>query len=173
MNPSRPSLLLNTPLFLSPVSPSSPGSVVCLDAWRGAAVQEERQRIREREEGLECSSAVNEEMPVEKILEAETSVEQRAELHSDAGSAGSSVSIQGYTVAWISIRVAKFPYFPEIVVEGFLLCLFLTQGVLHPGKFLEMLRCQLKELSASVIHSLLLSSWDEYSLKTLDKLLSL
>uniref|UniRef100_A0A4W5LDU1 Retinoid X receptor beta n=1 Tax=Hucho hucho TaxID=62062 RepID=A0A4W5LDU1_9TELE len=46
----------------------------------------ERQRIREREEGLECSSAVNEEMPVEKILEAETSVEQRAELHSDAGS---------------------------------------------------------------------------------------
>ncbi|CAB1334781.1 unnamed protein product [Coregonus sp. 'balchen'] len=54
------------------------------------AVQEERQRIREREEGLECSSAVNEEMPVEKILEAETSVEQRVELHSDAGSAGSS-----------------------------------------------------------------------------------
>nr|XP_029501776.1 retinoic acid receptor RXR-beta-A-like isoform X2 [Oncorhynchus nerka] len=52
--------------------------------------QEERQRIREREEGLECSSAVNEEMPVEKILEAETSVEQRAELHSDTGSAGSS-----------------------------------------------------------------------------------
>uniref|UniRef100_A0A4W5LDZ7 Retinoid X receptor beta n=1 Tax=Hucho hucho TaxID=62062 RepID=A0A4W5LDZ7_9TELE len=53
-------------------------------------LNEERQRIREREEGLECSSAVNEEMPVEKILEAETSVEQRAELHSDAGSAGSS-----------------------------------------------------------------------------------
>uniref|UniRef100_A0A6Q2X074 Retinoic acid receptor RXR n=1 Tax=Esox lucius TaxID=8010 RepID=A0A6Q2X074_ESOLU len=61
------------------------------------AVQEERQRNREREEGLECSSAVNEEMPVEKILEAETSVEQRAELHSDAGSAGSSVSGLGYT----------------------------------------------------------------------------
>ncbi|XP_029593458.1 retinoic acid receptor RXR-beta-A-like isoform X1 [Salvelinus fontinalis] len=57
---------------------------------RQKSVQEERQRIREREEGLECSSAVNEEMPVEKILEAETSVEQRAELHSDAGSAGSS-----------------------------------------------------------------------------------
>lgn len=35
---------------------------------------------------------VNEEMPVEKILEAETAVEQKTELHSDGGSAGSSVS---------------------------------------------------------------------------------
>lgn len=143
VTPSRPSLLLtHTPLPVSCLSLSPPGSVVWLDAWRGAAVQEERQRIREREEGLECSSAVNEEMPVEKILEAETSVEQRAELHSDTGSAGSSVSIQGYTVDWISNRVAKFPYFPEIPVGGVLLCLFLTQGVLHPGKFPEILRCQ-------------------------------
>jgi hypothetical protein len=56
------------------------------------------------------------------------------------------VSIQGYTVDWISIRVAKFP---EIPVGGVLLCLFLTQGVPHPEKFPEILRCQLKELSAS------------------------
>uniref|UniRef100_A0A4W5LUC5 NR LBD domain-containing protein n=1 Tax=Hucho hucho TaxID=62062 RepID=A0A4W5LUC5_9TELE len=91
VTPSCPSLLLtHTPLPVSRLSLSPPGSVLWLGAWRGAAVQEERQRIREREEGLECSSAVNEEMPVEKILEAETSVEQRAELHSDAGSAGSS-----------------------------------------------------------------------------------
>ncbi|CAL8248786.1 unnamed protein product [Lota lota] len=54
------------------------------------AVQEERQRNREREGELECSMAVNEEMPVEKILEAETAVEQRTELHSDGGSATSS-----------------------------------------------------------------------------------
>ena len=35
---------------------------------------------------------VNEEMPVEKILEAETAVEKKTELHSDDGSAGNSVS---------------------------------------------------------------------------------
>ncbi|XP_029927525.1 retinoic acid receptor RXR-beta-A-like isoform X1 [Myripristis murdjan] len=56
----------------------------------GTAVQEERQRNREREGELECSIAVNEEMPVEKILEAETAVEQRTELHSDGGSAANS-----------------------------------------------------------------------------------
>ncbi|XP_056142858.1 retinoic acid receptor RXR-beta-B isoform X2 [Lampris incognitus] len=54
------------------------------------AVQEERQRNREREGELECSVTVNEEMPVEKILEAETAVEQRTELHSDGGSAANS-----------------------------------------------------------------------------------
>ena len=57
-----------------------------------AAVQEERQRNREREGELEFSVGVNEEMPVEKILEAETAVEQKTELHSDGGSAGNSVS---------------------------------------------------------------------------------
>ncbi|XP_068180266.1 retinoic acid receptor RXR-beta-B isoform X2 [Antennarius striatus] len=54
------------------------------------AVQEERQRNREREGELEFSGGVNEEMPVEKILEAETAVEQKTELHSDGGSAGNS-----------------------------------------------------------------------------------
>lgn len=57
-----------------------------------AAVQEERQRNREREGELEFSVGVNEEMPVEKILEAETAVEQKTELHTDGGSAGNSVS---------------------------------------------------------------------------------
>lgn len=61
-----------------------------------AAVQEERQRNREREGELEFSVGVNEEMPVEKILEAETAVEQKTELHSDGGSAGNSVS--GYNI---------------------------------------------------------------------------
>uniref|UniRef100_A0A3Q1HTY3 Retinoic acid receptor RXR n=1 Tax=Anabas testudineus TaxID=64144 RepID=A0A3Q1HTY3_ANATE len=50
------------------------------------AVQEERQRNREREGELDFNVGVNEEMPVEKILEAETAVEQKTELHSDAGS---------------------------------------------------------------------------------------
>ncbi|XP_026149404.1 retinoic acid receptor RXR-beta-A-like isoform X3 [Mastacembelus armatus] len=56
----------------------------------GQSVQEERQRNREREGELEFSSGVNEEMPVEKILEAETAVEQKTELHSGVGSAGNS-----------------------------------------------------------------------------------
>uniref|UniRef100_A0A8C6U4R0 Retinoid X receptor beta n=1 Tax=Neogobius melanostomus TaxID=47308 RepID=A0A8C6U4R0_9GOBI len=48
------------------------------------AVQEERQRNREKEAGeVESTSVVNEEMPVEKILEAEMAVEQKTELHSD------------------------------------------------------------------------------------------
>nr|XP_046254745.1 retinoic acid receptor RXR-beta-B isoform X1 [Scatophagus argus]XP_046254746.1 retinoic acid receptor RXR-beta-B isoform X1 [Scatophagus argus] len=53
-------------------------------------VQEERQRNKEREGELEFSVSVNEEMPVEKILEAETAVEQKTELHPDGGSAGNS-----------------------------------------------------------------------------------
>jgi len=69
-----------------------------------AAVQEERQRNREREGELEFSVGVNEEMPVEKILEAETAVEQKTELHSDGGSAGNSVS--GYNMA-INILFCK------------------------------------------------------------------
>uniref|UniRef100_A0A673M337 Retinoic acid receptor RXR-beta-A n=1 Tax=Sinocyclocheilus rhinocerous TaxID=307959 RepID=A0A673M337_9TELE len=45
------------------------------------AVQEERQRNKEREGEVESTSPVNEEMPVEKILEAEMAVEQKTELH--------------------------------------------------------------------------------------------
>lgn len=42
---------------------------------------------------MESTSAVNEEMPVEKILEAEMAVEQKTELHADGSSGGSSVSL--------------------------------------------------------------------------------
>ncbi|KTF81614.1 hypothetical protein cypCar_00017634 [Cyprinus carpio] len=55
-----------------------------------AAVQEERQRNKEREGEVESTSAANEEMPVEKILEAEMAVEQKTELHADGSSGGSS-----------------------------------------------------------------------------------
>lgn len=72
--------------------------------WSDVAVQEERQRNREREGELEFSVGVNEEMPVEKILEAETAVEQKTELHSDGGSAGNSVS--GYNI-WIDMRTNR------------------------------------------------------------------
>lgn len=42
---------------------------------------------------MESTSVVNEEMPVDKILEAEMAVEQKTELHADGSSGGSSVSI--------------------------------------------------------------------------------
>uniref|UniRef100_A0A8B9RIJ1 Retinoic acid receptor RXR n=1 Tax=Astyanax mexicanus TaxID=7994 RepID=A0A8B9RIJ1_ASTMX len=54
-----------------------------------ATVQEERQRNKERDGEVESTSVVNEEMPVEKILEAEMSVEQKTEMHTD-GSSGTS-----------------------------------------------------------------------------------
>uniref|UniRef100_A0A672LWY7 Retinoid x receptor, beta a n=1 Tax=Sinocyclocheilus grahami TaxID=75366 RepID=A0A672LWY7_SINGR len=54
------------------------------------AVQEERQRNKEREGEVESTSAANEEMPVEKIMEAEMAVEQKTELHADGSSGGSS-----------------------------------------------------------------------------------
>uniref|UniRef100_A0A8C9TDC7 Retinoic acid receptor RXR n=1 Tax=Scleropages formosus TaxID=113540 RepID=A0A8C9TDC7_SCLFO len=57
---------------------------------RGGAVQEERQRNKDRDGEVESTSAVNEEMPVEKILEAEMAVEQKTELHADGSSGGSS-----------------------------------------------------------------------------------
>ncbi|XP_078422906.1 retinoic acid receptor RXR-alpha-B-like isoform X1 [Cetorhinus maximus] len=54
------------------------------------AVQEERQRSRERGEEVESTSGANDEMPVEKILEAEVAVEQKLELQADG--AGSEVA---------------------------------------------------------------------------------
>lgn len=55
---------------------------------------------------MESTSAVNEEMPVEKILEAEMAVEQKTELHADGSSGGSSVrSLDGR-----SSEQAAFPW---------------------------------------------------------------
>ncbi|XP_063051400.1 retinoic acid receptor RXR-alpha-B-like isoform X2 [Engraulis encrasicolus] len=47
------------------------------------AVQEERQRAKERAEGEMESSGVNEEMPVEKILEAELAVEPKTDTYTE------------------------------------------------------------------------------------------
>lgn len=58
------------------------------------AVQEERQRGKERGENeVESTSSFNEEMPVDKILDAELAVEPKTETYSD-GSPGNSVSLQ-------------------------------------------------------------------------------
>lgn len=89
------SLSLSSPLSYISVCPSYfplPHFPVC-----DAAVQEERQRNKEREGEVESTSAANEEMPVEKILEAEMAVEQKTELHADGSSGGSSVSKTKHT----------------------------------------------------------------------------
>ncbi len=97
--PIHSPLLCSFPLLVMlicpPPYPSSPLSrLVPLPHFPvcDAAVQEERQRNKEREGEVESTSAVNEEMPVEKILEAEMAVEQKTELHADGSSGGSSVS---------------------------------------------------------------------------------
>lgn len=49
------------------------------------AVQEERQRGKDRNENeVESTSSANEDMPVEKILEAELAVEPKTETYVDA-----------------------------------------------------------------------------------------
>lgn len=49
-----------------------------------SAVQEERQRSRERAESeAECASSGHEDMPVERILEAELAVEPKTESYGD------------------------------------------------------------------------------------------
>lgn len=58
-----------------------------------AAVQEERQRGKERGESeVESTSGFNEDMPVDKILDAELAVEPRTETYSD-GSPSNSVRL--------------------------------------------------------------------------------
>lgn len=52
------------------------------------AVQEERQRNKDRDGDYDCNTAANEEMPVEKILEAEAAVDHKTELHSASSSTG-------------------------------------------------------------------------------------
>lgn len=62
-----------------------------------AAVQEERQRGKERGENeVESTCSFNEEMPVDKILDAELAVEPKTETYSDSSS-GNSVRISAFT----------------------------------------------------------------------------
>lgn len=66
------------------------------------AVQEERQRSRERAESeAECAGGAHEGMPVERILEAELAVEPKTESYGDM-SMESSVRAPGagHSPAW-------------------------------------------------------------------------
>uniref|UniRef100_A0A8C1N5B5 Retinoic acid receptor RXR n=1 Tax=Cyprinus carpio TaxID=7962 RepID=A0A8C1N5B5_CYPCA len=82
-------------------------------------IQEERQRNKEREGEVESTSAANEEMPVEKILEAEMAVEQKTELHADGSSGGitnicQAADKQLFTlVEWAK----RIPHFSELSLD--------------------------------------------------------
>lgn len=71
------------------------------------AVQEERQRGKDRNENeVESTSSANEDMPVEKILEAELAVEPKTETYVEAnmGLNPSSVSLKTFiclSLAWL------------------------------------------------------------------------
>lgn len=80
---------------LGTVGLASPG-----DCLLFTAVQEERQRGKDRNENeVESTSGANEDMPVEKILEAELAVEPKTETYVEAnmGLNPSSVSVKMLT----------------------------------------------------------------------------
>ncbi|KAI7806185.1 retinoic acid receptor RXR-beta-B [Triplophysa rosa] len=86
------------------------------------AVQDERQKNKDRDGDCEYSSAVNEEMPVEAILEAEIAVEHRTDLHSDATTSPNdpvtnichAADKQLFTlVEWAK----KIPHFSELLLD--------------------------------------------------------
>lgn len=63
-------------------------------SWLTVAVQEERQRGKEKSDTeVESTCSFNEDMPVEKILDAELAVEPKTETHTE-DSQGNSVSPQ-------------------------------------------------------------------------------
>ncbi|XP_052002691.1 retinoic acid receptor RXR-beta-B-like [Xyrauchen texanus] len=119
------------------------------------AVQEDRQKNKEQEGDYECSSAVNDEMPVEKILEAETAVEYRTDLHSDAtGSPNDPVTNicqaadkQLYTlVEWAK----RIPHFSELSLDD--------QVILLRAGWNELLIAAFSHRSISVKDEILLAT---------------
>lgn len=68
-----------------PWEPLAPLSVGLTCTSRVVAVQEERQRGKDRNENeVESTSSANEDMPVERILEAELAVEPKTETYVEA-----------------------------------------------------------------------------------------
>lgn len=62
-----------------------------------AAVQEERQRAKDKNENeVESTSCANEDMPVEKILEAEQAVEPKTETYIETNLGAPSNSVSWY-----------------------------------------------------------------------------
>uniref|UniRef100_A0A8C2X4R2 Retinoic acid receptor RXR n=1 Tax=Cyclopterus lumpus TaxID=8103 RepID=A0A8C2X4R2_CYCLU len=124
-----------------------------------AAVQEERQRNREREGGeVESTSVVNEEMPVEKILEAEMAVEQKTELHTDESSGGSSPNDPVTNICQAADKqlftlvewAKRIPHFSELALDD--------QVILLRAGWNELLIASFSHRSISVKDGILLAT---------------
>ncbi|XP_068566919.1 retinoic acid receptor RXR-beta-A isoform X1 [Cebidichthys violaceus] len=122
------------------------------------SVQEERQRNREREGEVESTSVVNEEMPVEKILEAEMAVEQKTELHADGSSGGSSPNDPVTNICQAADKqlftlvewAKRIPHFSELALDD--------QVILLRAGWNELLIASFSHRSISVKDGILLAT---------------
>ncbi|XP_033980110.1 LOW QUALITY PROTEIN: retinoic acid receptor RXR-beta-A [Trematomus bernacchii] len=122
------------------------------------AVQEERQRNREREGEVESTSVVNEEMPVEKILEAEVAIEQKTELHADGSSDGSSPNDPVTNICQAADKqlftlvewAKRIPHFSELALDD--------QVILLRAGWNELLIASFSHRSISVKDGILLAT---------------
>uniref|UniRef100_A0A8C5QG48 Retinoic acid receptor RXR n=1 Tax=Leptobrachium leishanense TaxID=445787 RepID=A0A8C5QG48_9ANUR len=119
------------------------------------SVQEERQRGRERECEAEYSGAINEEMPVEKILEAELAVEQKSDQSLEGGGSPSdpvtnicqAADKQLFTlVEWAK----RIPHFSELLLDD--------QVILLRAGWNELLIASFSHRSISVKDGILLAT---------------
>ncbi|XP_067169875.1 retinoic acid receptor RXR-beta isoform X2 [Apteryx mantelli] len=113
------------------------------------AVQEERQRGKEKEGDGELGASANEEMPVEKILEAELAVEQKSDQNVDgSGTGGSSAADkQLFTlVEWAK----RIPHFSELPLDD--------QVILLRAGWNELLIASFSHRSISVKDGILLAT---------------
>ncbi|XP_075692609.1 retinoic acid receptor RXR-beta isoform X2 [Rhinoderma darwinii] len=119
------------------------------------AVQEERQRGREREGEAEFSGAINEDMPVEKILEAELAVEQKSDQSLEGGGSPSdpvtnicqAADKQLFTlVEWAK----RIPHFSELLLDD--------QVILLRAGWNELLIASFSHRSISVKDGILLAT---------------
>ncbi|XP_054618923.1 retinoic acid receptor RXR-beta-A isoform X1 [Dunckerocampus dactyliophorus] len=122
------------------------------------SVQEERQRNKEREGEVESTSAINEEMPVEKILEAEVAVEQKTELHTDGSSGGSSPNDPVTNICQAADKqlftlvewAKRIPHFSELALDD--------QVILLRAGWNELLIASFSHRSISVKDGILLAT---------------
>ncbi|NXF23969.1 RXRG protein, partial [Rhodinocichla rosea] len=123
------------------------------------AVQEERQRSRERSETeAESTSSGSEDMPVERILEAELAVEPKTEAYSDMGTESSTndpvtnichaADKQLFTlVEWAK----RIPHFSDLTLEDQVI-------LLRAGSWNELLIASFSHRSVSVQDGILLAT---------------
>ena len=109
------------------------------------AVQEERQRAKERGEvEVESTTSANSEMPVEMILDAEMAVENQLDIYMDnpndiSGSLGMAAEKQMYSlVDWAK----RIPHFTELSLDDQII-------LLKTGQYAYLFNCR----QYSFIHS--------------------